>query len=236
MRTKPVLAVITALVTAAGACSAAGPDGMTEAARLAAHAQVLEDHCEYRDSAEWLGRAIATLRQFRTDDLSQTRAAGSLLAQLEIRHRNLKDLPSSFERQESAVEKMMQAHRLESASLLLRQVAAPACETRFARLEDRVARGQAESRGLVREGQEAVRRFEKKAAKRAFEHAQAVDVEAPGLIQGIEAARAIPSDHHFSKVVGVVVILGALAGGGYYAYRDYERRQALQGASLSSRR
>ena len=239
MKTKSVLAVVTALVTAAGPGSAAGPagpDGMTEAARLAAHAQVLEDQCQYRDSAEWLGRAIATLRQFRTSDLSETQAAGSLLAQLEIHHRNLKDLPSSYDRRESAVEKMMQAHRLESASRLLRQVGASACETRFTRLEDEVARRQAESRGLVRQGHEAVRRFERKAARNAFERAQAVDVEAPGLIQGMEAARAIPNDRHIGKVVGALVILGVLAGGGYYAYRDYERRQALQAATLSPHR
>jgi hypothetical protein len=232
-----MLAALTAAILAVGPCAAGGPDGpdgLTEAARLAAHAQVLEDQCRYRESAEWLSQAIGRLRQFRSEDISQTRAAGSLLAQLEIHSRDLKGIPASYDRDESSVELLLRANRVESADQLLRKIGAPACELRFARLEREVANRQAESRRLMSTGQGAVQRYDKKAAINAFERVQATNVEVPGLSEGLRAARAIPSGHPVAKAIGVLALLGGLAVGGYYGYREYGIWQSHKAASPSA--
>jgi len=220
------LCIGVALLLARVAAAQTGPDELAEAARLAAHAQSLEDQCRYREASEWLKTAVGRLRGFRSTDLSQSHAAGSLLAQLEIRGRDLRDFPGSLDRQEAAVQKLIEAKRIESADQLLRQVLAPACEGRFARLENDVGRRQAESRKWVRIGQEALRRSDKKAAKDAFEQAVAVNVEAPGASEGLQRARALPGKHHVGKVVAVLTVVAILGGGAYYGY--YERQHNKQ--------
>src|ERR1017187_6496760 len=68
----------------------AGPDELAEAARLASHAQTLEDGCRYHESADWLAKAIDRLKHLHSTDAAQSRAAGSMLAQLEIRQSGVK--------------------------------------------------------------------------------------------------------------------------------------------------
>ena len=97
------------------ATAQAGPDELAEAARLAAHAQALEDQCRYRESSEWLAQAVDHLKHFRSNDVSQARAAGSLLAQLEIRRREVKQRPAFLDRQEQQVTRLLTAARAESA-------------------------------------------------------------------------------------------------------------------------
>ena len=220
------LGVGVALLLARVAAAQTGPDELAEAARLAAHAQTLEDQCRYREASEWLKTALERLRGFRSTDLSQSHAAGSLLAQLEIRSRDLRGLPGSLDLQEAGVHRLVEAKRIESADRLLRQVLAPACEVRFTRLEQEVGRRQAESRKWVRVGQEALRRSDKKAAKDAFERAVAVNVEAPGASEGLQKARALAGGRHLGKVVAVLTVVGILGGGAYYGY--YERQHTKQ--------
>lgn len=203
-----------------------GPDELAEAARLAAHAQSLEDQCRYGESSEWLAQAVDRLKRFRSTDVSQTRAAGSLLAQLEIRRREVKQVPAFLDRQEQQVSRLLTAARAESAGQMLRETAAPACDSRFARLEEEVARRQAAARNLVRQGEESVRRYDKKDAISSFQRAAVTNAEAAGINEGLRAARAIPSSHKALKVFAAILVTGALGAGGYYAYQKYGKQAA----------
>ena len=51
------------------ASAQAGPDELAEAARLAAHAQTLEDQCRYHESADWLAKSVDRLKHFRSADV-----------------------------------------------------------------------------------------------------------------------------------------------------------------------
>jgi hypothetical protein len=226
MRNELIAATVTAIVLA-GSLTAAGPDALAEAARLAGHAEVLEDQCRYRDSALWLDNALSLLRHFQSDSAAEARAAGTLLAQLEIRRRDVKEAPGLYSRREAEVKMLLASRRAESADQLLRRTAAPACEERFVRLEQDVAARQARARIFVREGTQALRNHRKKQALNAFDRAEAIDAEAPGLNEGRQASRALRGNGHpVIKAVAIMVAVGALGGGGYYYYRDYKRRQA----------
>src|SRR4051794_30542557 len=113
------LSLFLALAVPPLAMAQAGPDELAEAARLAAHAPSLEDQCRYRESSEWLAQAVARLKHFRSTDVAQARAAGSLLAQLEIRRQEVKQGPAFFDRQEQQVTRLLTAARAESASRML---------------------------------------------------------------------------------------------------------------------
>jgi hypothetical protein len=205
-----------------------GPDGLAEAARLAAHAQTLEDECRYRESSEWLSKAIDRLKEFRSTDVSQTRAAGSLLAQLEIRRREVKQQPEFFARQEQQVTRLLAAARVETADRALRATVAPACDSRFAHLADEIARRQAAARNLVREGEASVRRYDKKAATSTFQRAASLDAEVPGLAEGFQKARNLRGSHKAVKVFVAILVTGTLGGGGYYAYQKYGNKPTAQ--------
>jgi len=209
------------------ATAQAGPDELAEAARLAAHAQALEDQCRYRESSEWLAQAVDRLKRFRSTDVSQARAAGSLLAQLEIRRRDVKQGPAFWDRQEQQITRLLTAARADSAGRMLRETAGPACDSRFARLEEEVARRQAAARNLVRQGEESVRRYDKKNAISFFQRAAATNAEAAGITEGLQAARAIHSSHKALKVFAAILVTGALGTGGYYAYQKYGKQPAI---------
>lgn len=216
-----------ALPVAPIATAQAGPDELAEAARLAAHAQALEDQCNYRESSEWLAQAIDRLNRFRSNDGSQARAAGSLLAQLEIRRREVKQRPAFLDRQEQQVTRLLTAARVESADRMLRATEVPACDSRFALLEAEVARRQATAHNLIRQGEESVRRYDKKDAISFFQRAAATNAEAAGITEGLQAARALPSSHKALKVVAAILVTGALGTGGYYAYQKYGKQSAV---------
>jgi hypothetical protein len=205
----------------------AGPDELAEAARLAAHAQALEDQCRYRESSEWLAQAVDRLRRFRSNDISQARAAGSLLAQLEIRRRDVKQWPAFLDQQEQQVTRLLTAARAESAGRVLRETAAPSCDSRFARLEEEVARRQAAARNLIRQGEESVRRYDKKDAVSFFQRAAAINAEATGITEGLQTACALPSSHKALKAFVAILVTGALGAGGYYAYEKYGKQPGI---------
>ncbi len=208
------------LVSAQAAPAVVGPDELAEAARLAAHAQTLEDQCQYRESGVWLDKAVNRLKSFRSADVSQSRAAGSLLAQLEIRKRG----PRYYDWQEQSAARLLAAARAESASRMLGDTAAPGCDARFARLEQETVRRRAGARQLIAKGEHAVSRYEKKDAIRLFERAAALNAEAPGLADGLANARALSSSHPALKVVGGLLIAGGIGTGGYYAWDKWGRK------------
>jgi len=209
------------------ATAQAGPDELAEAARLAAHAQALEEQCRYRESFEWLAQAVDRLKHFQSTDVGQARAAGSLLAQLEIRRREVKQWPTFFDRQEQQVTRLLAAARAESADRMLRATQAPACNSRFALLEADVARRQAAARNLIRQGEESVRRYDKKDAISFFQRAAATNAEVAGITEGLQAARALPSSHKALKVFAAILVTGALGTGGYYAYQKYGKQSTV---------
>jgi hypothetical protein len=233
MTPQSMLALWLSLVLLAPAPSRAqaGPDELAEAARLAAHARTLEDQCRYRESSEWIGKAIDRPKRSRSADASQARTAGSLLAELEIRHQELKQRPAFFDRQEQQITRLLAVGRAESADRVLRDTVPPACDARFSRLEMEIARRKSAARNLVRQGEEAVRHYDKKAALSAFQRAASLNVEAPGLTEGIQSARDLRGNHKALKILAAVLVTTALAGGGYYAYRQYEKRQAARSAA-----
>ncbi len=211
------------LLAAGRAGAQTGPDELVQAAQLAAHAQTLEDQCRYRESSDWLEKAIAHLKHFHSANASETGTAGSLLARLEIRREELKHLPALLDRRDQDIARLLSAARTQSASRLLRETMAPACDSRFARLEKEIIRRQATARDLIQEGTESIRREDRKAALRALNHAAALDAEAPGLSEDLEAARSLRSSHRFRNAVLTVFVVGAISAGGYYASQKYPK-------------
>ena len=202
-------------------------DGLAEAARLAAHAQTLEDQCRYRESSVWIDNAIDRLKRFRSEDPGQARAAGSLLGELEIHRRELKQQPALFDQKEQQVSRLLAASRTESADRLLRESAPPACDARFTRLEEEVARRQAAARSLIQQGEAAVRRDDRKSAIRTLQRAASIDAEAPGLQKTLAAAHKLRSSHTARNAIIGILVTGALGAGGYYAYQKYGKNRAL---------
>jgi hypothetical protein len=221
------------LLCAPAPAAPVGPDGLAQAARLAAHAQTLEDECRWRESGEWLGQAVTALKRVQSPQADQNMAAGNLLATLTIRARDLKDRTALYRRAEQTITKLLHENRVQSADRLLRETAAPACVVSLTQLESVVASREAHSRELVREGNEAVRQHERKAALRAFDRAAAEDAEAPGLTPGRVTAQALAQGHPFRKTVVTLLVLGALSAGGYYGHQ-YEQKHNGQ-LALSSR-
>jgi hypothetical protein len=228
---RPMIAVL--ICASAPAAPAASPDGLAQAARLAAHAQTLDDECKWHESGEWLGQAVTALKHFQSPLADQKMAAGNLLATLEIRTQDLKDRTALYRRAEQTIATLLHENRVQSADNLLRETAAPACVVPLAQLESVIASREAHSRELVREGNEAVRQRERKAALRAFDRAAAENVEVPGLTPGREAARALVQDHPVRKAVVTLLVVGALSVGGYYGYQ-YEQKHSGQ-LALSAR-
>jgi hypothetical protein len=220
--TTTTRSIIAALVLSAAAF-AQGPDGLAEGTRLAAHALTLEDECKWGEASDWFGKAVTAVKNSRSSRVDQSSVAGNLLATLEIRARDLKERVAEYRQVEQKTAKLLNANRVESADQLLRETAAPGCVVPLVEFEKQVASREALSRGLIRQGDEAVRQNERKAALQAFDRAAAEDVEAPGLTSGREAAQALPQGHALRKTVVTLLVVGALAAGGYYGY-EYEQK------------
>ena len=69
-----------------------------------------------------------------------------------------------------------------------------------------------------------MRRYDKKAATSAFQHAASIDAESPGLSDGMQAAHNLAGNHKALKVFAAILVTGALGGGGYYAYQKYGKK------------
>jgi hypothetical protein len=238
MLVRNALIVCAVLARVAGAAED-GPTMVMKAAEQVAYADSLIQSCRYDEAERWIGRALHSARDTRSDSSLVRDMAGTFVGSLEIKTLEFREQRKNWDRALQQARRQFDANRLESARRLLREASAPACDPRFRELSDQIEGRAARVAALVRQGDGELSRHSADSALKAYLQVQALDVEIPGLAERITEARARIPHRCVACAVGKVVlftaVLGGVGYGGYYGYQRYERQQQAGAVSKVGR-
>jgi hypothetical protein len=116
-------------------------DPVIQAAELFEHARTERAACAYADAESWFRRAQKVVHENRMRS-GETDAAGNLAARIEIEIAGLRDLQKRLDREQQAIERLIEKKQFPQARQRLQRAGFPACDSRFDSLKQLIAAAQ----------------------------------------------------------------------------------------------
>jgi len=207
-----------AALLSAAALRAQGPDPLIYVSSEATYAHRLFEQCQYDQALDWMQRAIAQLRGFRSADPRQ-RDTAALLARLEFERDQLRRRRNQLRAAPGQLEPLLQAGQLQTLRSRINELAPPACEAGLQTLSQRAEARAAQAAALVQTADKDLDQGQAGRALKLYREAQQLNREHPGLPERLARARALKPPGRAAAIVGKTLLTTVVVAGiGYAGY------------------